>query len=106
MVTCWGSSLIGGHLEEQRTERHLLTCLRADGRDRAGERRLERQLHLHRLQYAEPLSLPDSIPLGHVDREHGAGHRGSQAALTDACPGSSEGVGAFEEEALPLDHDL
>src|SRR6478672_1266245 len=101
MVTSAGSSTTEGlHLEEHGAERDLLARFRADGGHRAGERRLERQLHLHRLQYAEPLSLLDSIPLRDVDREHGARHRGGETALAHRGAGARERVGSLEDEAL------
>jgi hypothetical protein len=97
--------VVTSETHESGAERDLLARLGADGGDRAGERRLERQLHLHRLQYAEPLSLLDSIPLRHVDREHGAGI-GAVRLPSPTAARRRERVGALEDEALSLDHDL
>ncbi len=94
------------HLEQQLAKGHLLACLGSYDRDLAGEGRLECHLHLHRLQYAEPLALLDRIPLRDVDREQGAGHRGREAALACGRAVGREHVGSLEDEALPMDHHL
>ena len=117
MVTRWGSELVligtrppGSSWAETWNRRApSLTCSPTAAPTvvhGARERRPEGELHLHRLEHAEPLPLLDRVTLDHVDGQQGAGHRGGQAALTGAGPVGRERVGPLEDEALTLEDDL
>ena len=92
--------------EEDGPQRDLLTDLGADLGDPSGERRLERQLHLHRLQHAERLAFGDLGAGGDIDREHGAGHRREQASVASGRAMVAEHVGPVEDEPLTSEDDL
>ena len=106
--TTEGGSTDRGRLdhEEDSPQRDLLTGLGADLGDTSGERRLERQLHLHRLQHAERLAFGDLGASRDIDREHGAGHRREQAAVASGRTMVAEHVGSVEDEPLTPEDDL
>ena len=102
MVTAHSSST---H-EQHRTHRHLLAGLRADLGDGAVEGRLQRQLHLHRLQHSQRLTRPDLLAVLDVDRQHRAGHLRGDRAVADGGRAVGEDVGLVEHVPLALEHDL
>ena len=92
--------------EEPGAQRHLLAGDDVDRGDGAVERRLEAELHLHRLHHPQRSPSATGWPSGHPDVEDGAGHRRDDRAVPGPGALVGEHVGPHEDPAVALVDDL